>query len=59
MCIRDRGTVILLSTVVLWFMQAYGWENGAFGAVDDINNSVLAAIGNGIAPLFAPLGWGT
>lgn len=57
--IRKAGTVILLSTVVLWFMQAYGWENGAFGAVDDINNSVLAAIGNGIAPLFAPLGWGT
>ncbi len=56
--IRKAGTVILLSTVVLWFLQAYGWENGAFGAVSDINNSVLAAIGNGIAPLFAPLGWG-
>ena len=57
--IKKAGTIILLSTVVLWFMQAYGWENGAFGAVEDINNSVLAAIGNGIAPLFAPLGWGT
>lgn len=57
--IKKAGTVILLSTVVLWFLQAYGWENGTFGAVDDINNSVLAAIGNGIAPLFAPLGWGT
>ena len=56
--IRKAGTVILLSTVVLWFLQAYGWENGAFGSVSDINNSVLAAIGNGIAPLFAPLGWG-
>ena len=56
--IRKAGTVILLRTVVLWFLQAYGWENGAFGAVSDINNSVLAAIGNGIAPLFAPLGWG-
>ena len=56
--IRKAGTVILLSTVVLWFLQAYGWENGAFGVVSDINNSVLAAIGNGIAPLFAPLGWG-
>ncbi len=57
--IRKAGTVILLSTVVLWFLQAYGWENGAFGAVSDINNSVLAAIGNVIAPVFAPLGWGT
>lgn len=57
--IKKAGTVILLSTVVLWFLQTYGWENGAFGAVDDINNSVLAAIGSVVAPLFAPLGWGT
>lgn len=56
--IKKAGTVILLSTVVLWFLQTYGWENGAFGAVDDINNSVLAAIGSVVAPLFAPLGWG-
>ena len=57
--IKKAGTVILLSTVVLWFLQTYGWENGAFGAVSDINNSVLAAIGSAIAPLFAPLGWGS
>ncbi|MGO5027287.1 ferrous iron transport protein B [Candidatus Agathobaculum pullicola] len=57
--IKKAGTVILLSTVVLWFLQTYGWENGAFGAVSDINNSALAAIGSAIAPLFAPLGWGT
>lgn len=56
--IKKAGTVILLSTVVLWFLQAYGWENGAFGAVSDINNSALAAIGSAVAPLFAPLGWG-
>ena len=56
--IKKAGTVILLSTVVLWFLQTYGWENGAFGAVSDINNSVLAAIGSAVAPLFAPLGWG-
>ena len=56
--IKKAGTVILLSTVVLWFLQTYGWENGAFGAVDDINNSALAAIGSAVAPLFAPLGWG-
>lgn len=57
--IKKAGTVILLSTVVLWFLQTYGWENGVFGAVSDINNSALAAIGSAIAPLFAPLGWGT
>lgn len=56
--IKKAGTVILLSTVVLWFLQTYGWENGTFGAVSDINNSMLAAIGSAIAPLFAPLGWG-
>lgn len=56
--IKKAGTIILLSTIVLWFLQTYGWENGVFGAVSDINNSVLAAIGSGIAPLFAPLGWG-
>ena len=57
--IKKAGTVILLSTVVLWFLQTYGWENGAFGAVSDINNSALAVIGSAIAPLFAPLGWGS
>lgn len=56
--IRKAGTIILLSTVVLWFLQGYGWENGSFGAVSDINHSMLAAIGSAIAPLFAPLGWG-
>ena len=57
--IKKAGTVILRSSVVLWFLLSYGWENGAFGAVSEINNSVLAAIGNAVAPLFAPLGWGT
>ena len=57
--IKKAGTVILLSTVVLWFLQTYGWENGAFGAVSDINNSALAVIGSAIVPLFAPLGWGS
>lgn len=57
--IKKAGTIILLSTVVLWFLQGYGWENGTFGAVSDINHSMLASIGSVIAPLFAPLGWGT
>ena len=56
--IKKAGTIILLSTIVLWFLLGYGWENGAFGAVEDINNCILAGIGGAIAPLFAPLGFG-
>ncbi len=56
--IKKAGTIILLSSVVLWFLQGFGWENGAFGMVDDMNNSVLAAIGNAICIVFAPLGFG-
>ena len=56
--IRKAGTIILLSSVVLWFLQGFGWENGAFGMVEDMNNSVLAALGGIIAFLFAPLGFG-
>lgn len=56
--IKKAGTIILLSTIVLWFMQGFGFENGSFGMIDDLNNSVLAKIGGIIAPIFAPLGWG-
>lgn len=56
--IKKAGTIILLSTVVLWFMQSFGVENGSFGMIEDLDNSVLAAVGGVIAPLFAPLGWG-
>ena len=56
--IRKAGTIILLSSVVLWFLQGFGWENGAFGMVEDMNNSVLAAFGGVIAFIFAPLGFG-
>ncbi|MGM9601322.1 MAG: ferrous iron transport protein B [Faecousia sp.] len=56
--IKKAGTIILLSSVILWFLQGFGWENGGFGMVEDMNNSVLAAIGNGIACIFAPLGFG-
>ena len=56
--IKKAGTIILLSTVVLWFLQSFGVENGSFGMVDELDNSVLAAVGGVIAPLFAPLGWG-
>ncbi len=56
--IKKAGTVILLSAVVLWFLQGFGIENGSFGMVEDLDNSVLATIGGIIAPIFAPLGWG-
>ena len=56
--IKKAGTVILLSAIVLWFLQGFGVENGSFGMVEDLNNSILAVIGNAIAWLFIPLGWG-
>lgn len=55
--IKKAGTVILLSSIVLWFLQGFGFEDGSFGMVDDLNNSVLAKIGNAIAWIFTPLGW--
>ena len=56
--IKKAGTVILLSAIVLWFLQGFGVENGRFGMVEDLNHSILAVIGSGIAWLFTPLGWG-
>lgn len=58
--IKKAGTIILLSTIVLWFLQGFGWVDGRFTMLEaeQLNNSILAAIGNVIAPLFAPLGWG-
>lgn len=56
--IKKAGTIILLSTIVLWFLQGFGWENGGFGMVDDIENSVLSSIGQTFAWIFSPLGWG-
>ena len=56
--IKKAGTIILLSSVVLWFLQSFGWEDGGFGMVEDMNNSVLAAIGGVIAYIFIPLGFG-
>lgn len=56
--IKKAGTVILLATIVIWLFTGYGFENGSFGAVEDMNNSLLAYIGKGIGWIFAPLGWG-
>lgn len=57
--IKRAGTVILLSSVVLWFLQAFGTVNGVVQMVEDNNNSLLASAGRMIAPIFAPLGFGT
>ena len=55
--IKKAGTIILLSTVFVWFASSFGWVDGRFGMVD-MNDSMLAAIGSGIAWIFEPLGWG-
>ncbi|MEN6340019.1 MAG: ferrous iron transport protein B, partial [Clostridiaceae bacterium] len=57
--IKRAGTVILISAVVLWFLQAFGVSDGVFGMVEDNNSSLLAAVGRFIAPIFAPLGFGS
>ena len=58
--IKKAGTIILLSTIVLWFMMSFGWVDGSFGMLEaeQLDRSILASIGNVIAPIFAPLGWG-
>ena len=55
--IKRAGTIILLSSIVLWFLQGYGVVDGALQAVEDNNDSLLAVIGNAVAWIFAPLGW--
>ena len=57
--IKRAGTVILASSVVLWFLQGFGFTDGAFGMVEDNNTSLLASIGQVVAPIFAPLGFGS
>ena len=56
--IKRAGTVILASSVVLWFLQGFGFVDGVFGMVEDNNTSLLASIGSVVAPVFAPLGFG-
>ena len=57
--VKRAGTVILLSSIVLWFLQGFGFADGVFGMVEDNNTSLLASVGRVIAPIFAPLGFGT
>ena len=58
--IKKAGTIILLSTIFVWFTTYFGFVDGTFRMLgeDEIGNSILAAIGNGLAWIFAPLGWG-
>ena len=56
--IKRAGTIILASSVILWFLQGFGFVDGRFGMVEDNNTSILAAIGSAICVIFAPLGFG-
>ncbi|MDR1246048.1 MAG: ferrous iron transport protein B [Clostridiales Family XIII bacterium] len=56
--IKRAGTIILASAVVIWFLSSFGVTDGAFGPVDDLGDGLLAVIGNGVAWIFAPLGFG-
>ncbi|MBD5549221.1 MAG: ferrous iron transport protein B [Lachnospiraceae bacterium] len=58
--IKKAGTIILLSTIVLWFLMSFGWTDGSFGMLEaeQLDSSILASIGGIFAPLFIPLGWG-
>ena len=57
--VKRAGTVILLSTVALWFLQSFGFEKGTFGLVSDSDFSLLATVGRMVAVAFAPLGFGS
>ena len=56
--LKRAGTVILASTIVLWFLQGFGFEDGVFGMVEDQDNSILAAVASALAWIFAPQGFG-
>ncbi|MBQ6398575.1 MAG: ferrous iron transporter B [Clostridia bacterium] len=58
--IRKAGTIILLSTILVWFLSRFGWTDGAFGMLEEdaLDRSILASVGNAIAWIFTPLGWG-
>ena len=57
--IKKAGTIILLSTIVIWFLLTFGVEGGKFGMIEEVDNSLMAKIGNLFAWLFIPLGWGS
>ena len=57
--IKKAGTIILLSTIVLWFLMSFGWTDGGFGMLEaeQLDSSILAKIGSAVAWIFTPLGW--
>ena len=57
--IKKAGTIILLSTIILWFLMSFGWTDGSFGMLEaeQLNDSILSKIGSAIAWIFIPLGW--
>lgn len=57
--IKKAGTIILASSILIWFLKSFGVVEGTFQMVEDMNASILAAIGGAIAPIFKPLGFGT
>lgn len=57
--IKRAGTVILAASILIWFLKSFGVVDGTFQMVDDMNLSILAVLGNLIAPIFSPLGFGT
>ncbi len=59
--IRKAGTIILLSTILVWFTSRFGWLDGSFGMLEEdrIDAFILAAVGGAISWIFAPLGWGS
>jgi ferrous iron transport protein B len=57
--IRKAGSVILLSAVLIWFLSNFGFRDGGFGMVEDLNDGLLAAVGSAIAVVFIPLGFGS
>lgn len=56
--IKKAGTIILLSTILIWFLSSYGFGEEGWGAVENMEESLLAGVGNAVNFLFAPLGWG-
>ena len=55
--VKRAATIVLLSSIILWFLQSYGFVDGVFQAVEDNNMSLLASVGKAVAWLFYPLGW--
>ena len=56
--LKKAGTILVVACIIIWFLSTFGFEGGAFCMVENMNNCLLASVGNIFAPLFAPLGWG-